>query len=230
MGLRRKTVYLITGVKDASEHPVLSFTDKTMAERFLARLRAHLAAKPEGEPSRYWLRRNPLGKNETYYESYRLQPIPELVGSDAKKEYAPSPPTVAKMREIEKATGRTFREWFTWHVENGYSQEWLHEETGIPGHGIRRLLKQWGLKTNGYGCAHKTTGRVCVSRRLVELGVTNGAVKFRVYRKMKLGLNFDRALKAVMRESDIYGSGKDAAKNGNPAVGAQSASLNMAER
>lgn len=213
MGLRKKTIYTILGTDNGQEMPLISFTDQVVASRFLARLNDHLMKKPEAGSTKRWYMRNPLGSSGKVYEYYTMTAGKLLAGSDPKKKYAPTKPTQEKMLEIEQRYGMPFEEWFVKRVEEGYSQEWFGMETGIPRHGIARMLKDLGLKTHGWGCAWKSTGRVCVSRELRERSINNEAIKFRVYRKMKAGLNFERALKQSLGKGVDNGGGENAAKN-----------------
>lgn len=213
MSLRKRTIYMILGTDNGQEIPLISFTDQDIAGRFLSRLNDHLKRKPEVGSTKCWYLRNPLGSGSKVYEYYTMIPCKLVSGSDAKKKYVPTKETLKLMQDIELQYNMPFETWFRKRVEEGYSQEWLNMETGINRHGIVRLLKEYGLKTNGWGCAWWSSGRVCVSRELRNRGITNEAIKFRVYRKMKAGLDFERALKLSLGKGVDNGGGENATKN-----------------
>lgn len=197
MSLRRATVFTIMGNEGGPAYPVMNFTDKEVAEKFLKRLNDHLAKRNYYKSEFAWWKRNPLGVKPPC-ESYNLYEFPLITGSESKSPYVPSPPTLMKMKAVEARYNQPFNEWFVERVTNGHSLEWLYEETEMSWYGIKRLLKQHGLKLNGYGCAYKVKGGVCVTKELKKLGITEKVIKFRIYRNMKKGLSFDRALTGAL--------------------------------
>ena len=130
------------------------------------------------------------------------------------RQYKPTAATLSKMRKIEEASGMTFKNWLLERVSEGYSQEWLIQETELSWYGLRRMLKDLGISTNGFGCAWRSTGKVCVLSRLRELGITDSAMKHRIYRKLKKGLHFDKALKLSQESRRSHGGNRHNAKNG----------------
>lgn len=85
------------------------------------------------------------------------------------------------------------RPWLIAMAADGYSQRWLSDRVGICQTTMRRILKEWGIKTSPIGPTHYGDGTFPVTDRLRRDGCYTRQNADRVRHLMRKGMSYQSA-------------------------------------